>query len=168
MWSDDEDDSFPMGGSDRGGIRASIEAIRQEASRVDAVMALNKLDTLQQEKNSLTRAMKNRSAEMDEMRALIRLKDDRLATLELERDLYKADASKMKSDLLACSERIKSYDLHSIGETLLAGTPPPRSEPIRLLLRSRVNLQSLTRTESDSSFVHQAKLSPIKRLSRIA
>jgi hypothetical protein len=33
--------------------------------------------------------MQNRTAEMDEMRALIRLKDDRLATLELERDLYR-------------------------------------------------------------------------------
>jgi hypothetical protein len=130
MWSDDEEDSFPMGGSDRGGIRASIEAIRQEASRVDAVMALNKLDTLQQEQNSLTRAMENRAAEMDKMRALIRLKDDRMATLELERDLYKADASKMKSDLLTCSERIKSYDLHSLSQPSLASTPPS-SEPIR-------------------------------------
>jgi hypothetical protein len=160
MWSDDEDDSFPIGGSDRGGIRASIEAIRQEASRVDAVMALNKLDTLQQEQNSLTRAMQNRTAEMDEMRALIRLKDDRLATLELERDLYKADASKMKSDLLTCSERIKSYDLHSLSEPLLAGTPP-RSEPIMPASSfESPPVVLIPRQQSDSSIVQQATIEP--------
>lgn len=160
MWSDDEDESFPIGGSDRGGIRASIEAIRQEASRVDAVMALNKLDTLQQEQNSLTRAMQNRSAEMDEMRALIRLKDDRLATLELERNLYKADASKMKSDLLTCSERIKSYETHSLSEPSLAGTVP-RSEPIRPATSSESPPSVLIpRQKSDSSIVHQVRIEP--------
>jgi predicted nuclease with TOPRIM domain len=152
MWSDDEEDS-----SDRGGIRASIEAIRQEASRVDAIMALNKLDTLQQEQTSLTRAMENRTAEMDEMRALIRLKDDRLATLELERDLYKADASKLKSDLHTCSERIKSYELHSLSEASLAGTP--LSEPIK----PAASVESppvvpTPRQKSDSSIVHQARV----------
>jgi predicted nucleic acid-binding Zn-ribbon protein len=155
MWSDDEDDS-----SDRGtGIRASIEAIRQEASKVDAVMALNKLDTLQEEQNSLTRAMKNRTAEMDEMRALIRLKDDRLATLELERDLYKADASKLKSDLQTCSERIKSYESHSLSEASLAGTP--LSEPIKPA--ASFESPSVVPTPSqkcDSSIVHQARIEP--------
>jgi hypothetical protein len=160
MWSDDEDDSFPTGGSDRGGIRASIEAIRQEASRVDAVMALNKLDTLQQEQNSLTRAMQNQTAEMDEMRALIRLKDDRMATLELERDLYKADANKLKSDLLTCSERIKSYDLHSRSEPSLGDTPP-RSGPIRPAASfESVPVVSIPKQKSDSSIAHQAQYEP--------
>jgi chromosome segregation ATPase len=160
MWSDDEDDSFSMGGSDCGGIRASIEAIRQEASRVDAVMALNKLDTLQQEQNSLTRAMQNRTAEMDEMRALIRLKDDRLSTLELERDLYKADANKLKGDLLTCSERIKSYDLHSRSGPSLGDTPP-RSGPISPATSfENAPVVSIPKQKSDSSIVHQARIEP--------
>jgi hypothetical protein len=135
---DDEDDYFPLGGIDRG-IHASIEAIRHQASRVDTVMALNLVDTFQQELNTLTRAMNNRTAEMEEMRALIRLKDDRLATLELERDLYRADANEMKSDLEICSERIKSYDDLSEQEfkssTRAMNNRAAEMEEIRALIR---------------------------------
>jgi hypothetical protein len=159
MWSDDEDDSFPLGGIDRG-IHASIEAIREEASRVDTVMALNQLDTLQQELSSLTRAMNSRTAEIEEMRALVRLKDDRLATLELERDLYRADANKMKSDLQTCSERIKGYDLPSLNEPSPVGVSP-RSEPSSpsTSYESRPVLL-MPRQESDSSVVRQARIEP--------
>jgi len=125
MWSDDDDDddssdSLPTG------INAAIAAIREEASKVDTVMALNQLDTMQQELNSVTRAMNNRTAEMEELRALLQLKDDRLSTLELERDLYKADAHKMNTDLQNCIEKIHRFDLSAVNISPLE--PPSISE----------------------------------------
>lgn len=130
MWSDGDDDSLPPEGVSSG-IHASIEAIREEASRVDTVMALDQLDTLQQELNSVTKAMSNRTAEMKELRTLVQLKDDRVSTLELERDLYKADASKMKTDLQNCVDKIRSFDNSSTSEhsPVHSRTPTPSEAP---------------------------------------
>jgi hypothetical protein len=73
-------------------LQSSIDNIREEASRVDAAVALHRLETVQLELDETRRQLHNRRQELEEQRAVIRLKDDRLATLELERDLYKADA----------------------------------------------------------------------------
>lgn len=80
-------------------MMASIEAIREEASRVDTVIALDQLDSIKEELRSTKRRLVSKSIELAELRALIKVKDMRLGTLELERDLYKADAAKMKTDI---------------------------------------------------------------------
>ena len=85
--------------SDQAGIHDSISAIREEASRTDAIMAVDRLDTLKQELTSLTRQLRCRSSELEELRALVQLKDHRLGNLELERDLHKADADRFKTEL---------------------------------------------------------------------
>lgn len=79
-------------------LHDSIEAIREEASRVDTVMALNQLDTMRQELDTIKRELHNRGSQVKELHALVSLKDDRLSVLELERDLYKADVTRMQMD----------------------------------------------------------------------
>jgi hypothetical protein len=76
-------------------IQHSIDAIKEEASRIDTILAMDQLDTMKQELDEMKRKLRNQNSELAEKRCLIKLKDDRLATLELERDLYKADANKL-------------------------------------------------------------------------
>lgn len=80
-------------------IQDSIDAIREEASRIDAVLAMDQLDTLKQELDEVRRQLHHKTSELAEKRSLLKVKDHRLATLELERDLYKADTHKLKTDL---------------------------------------------------------------------
>jgi hypothetical protein len=79
-------------------LHDAIEAIREEASRVDTIMALNQLDTMRQELDTVKRELQNRGAQVRELHTLVSLKDDRLSVLELERDLYKADATRMQME----------------------------------------------------------------------
>jgi len=101
-WSDSgvDDDGNERGGCGDLKLQESIDAIREEAARVSSVMAMDRLDTLRQEIDAIRRALSGKDAELTEQRALCKLKDDRLATLELERDLYRADATKFKNDLM--------------------------------------------------------------------
>lgn len=100
------DDDLSLEGLE--GIQEAIAAIRKEALRVDAVLAMDQLDSVKQELEAVKRDLSRKSVEMEEQRILLRLKDDRLATLELERDLYKADTAKLKHDLKTCLEQIQA------------------------------------------------------------
>lgn len=103
-WSDEENsegEGFGLSFYD------SILAIRKEASMINAVMAIDQLDTLKDEIRSMRRELGDRSAEIDELHSLIQLKDDRIGTLELERDLYKADTSKLANDLESCLLKLR-------------------------------------------------------------
>mmetsp|Transcript_20735 Transcript_20735/g.57302 ORF Transcript_20735/g.57302 Transcript_20735/m.57302 type:complete len:582 (-) Transcript_20735:2077-3822(-) len=92
VWSesDDDDTTVPKILPDPE-IHDSIEAIREEASRVDAAIALDKLDTMKDEMASLKKELNTRDFEIKGLRSMIQVKDSRLSTLELERDLYRAD-----------------------------------------------------------------------------
>ena len=87
-WSDD--------GSGRGGfclsdIHDSVAAIREEASTLDAILAMDQISTLRTDIASLQRELASKNEELDELRELVIVKDVRICTLELECDLYKAD-----------------------------------------------------------------------------
>jgi hypothetical protein len=107
-WSDDDY-------SAAADIRDSIVAIREEASRVDArvgaIMASDKLDTLKQEFSSVSRKLHIRSVEVRELKAMVGQTAMNVGHLELERDLYKADAEKFKTDLYHLTDKIRALDL---------------------------------------------------------
>ena len=90
VWSDSDETLVPAAspGSD---LHDSIEAIREEASRVDTAIALDQLYTLKNELESLRKQVSTRDSEIRHLRETITVKDTRLSTLQLERDLYKAD-----------------------------------------------------------------------------
>ena len=87
-WSDD--------GSERGrfclsDIHDSVAALREEASTLDAILAVDQINSLRTEVATLQRELAVKNEELDEMRELVSLKDAIIGTLELECDLYKAD-----------------------------------------------------------------------------
>jgi hypothetical protein len=106
-WSDDEE--LPVFESERFGssIHDSIRAIRKEASKIDAVLAVDQVDRLQEEMKNLHSELKRRDAETVALSALVQKKDDHIGTLELERDLYKADTTKLANDLECCLSKLR-------------------------------------------------------------
>jgi uncharacterized coiled-coil DUF342 family protein len=125
-WSDDDHSELEGFGLN---IYDSIRAIRKEASKIDAVMAIDQLDLLREEIRSMRRELNDHNAEVEELQALAQLKDDRIGTLELERDLYKADTNKLSFDLENCLLKLRRLgtesdpvDDHQI-QDLLSGEP---------------------------------------------
>jgi len=66
---------------------------------MDAALAMDEVRSLKHELAAVKRQLADKKAEVKEKREIIRRKDERLAKLELERDLYRADARKLKGDL---------------------------------------------------------------------
>jgi hypothetical protein len=99
-------------------IQAAIDEIRKEASRMDIVMALDQLKTVQTELEVVTKALRERSVEGEDLRIQLEEMEERVACLELERDLFKADASKLRDDLKMCVDRM--FDISCVaGESSL-------------------------------------------------
>jgi hypothetical protein len=97
-WNSEEDSLFYLGGSEiTQDLEKSINAIREEASRVDSVMVLHELDSTKAELDQARKEIRDRAAEILELKALLHKRDDQLSTLELERDLYRAEASSFTS-----------------------------------------------------------------------
>jgi len=101
--NDDDDDTitFDFEGTDSD-IADAIQGIRREASRVNIVMALDQMNTLRSDLDAATRALNDRSNEIDTLTAALEQKDGHIAKVELERDLFQADVSKLKEDLQTC------------------------------------------------------------------
>jgi hypothetical protein len=87
-------------------IQDAINEIRKEASQMDAIMALDQLKTIQSELEVATKTLQERSTEAEDLRIQVEEMEERVACLELERDLFKADAAKLKEDLKTCVERM--------------------------------------------------------------
>jgi hypothetical protein len=119
-WSDDDSELKDV---DLGSFHDSIVAIRKEASKLDAALALDQLDTLKEEIRTLHRELNNRTEEVEELRSLLDLKDDRLGTLELERDLYKADTVKLKNDLAKLKAQTSPNNKAPAQDTKLPAAP---------------------------------------------
>ena len=126
-WSDSSSLSSPL----ESDFHDSIEAIRQEASRIDTIMALDQLDTMKQELNSVKRILEARRMEVHDLRELVSLKDDLLCTMELERDLYKGEVTKLKDQLKAASagtdyvsEQLQTPTVHVTSVHALNETEP--------------------------------------------
>ena len=90
-------------------VREAIEAIRKEASQIDAIMAVDQLKTLRLELETVTKQFEERSSEAEDLKQKLEQSEDRIGFLELERDLYQADATKLKQDLKTCVDNM--FDL---------------------------------------------------------
>lgn len=102
-WSiDDEDSATDVLGQDVEEFRQSIRALQEEASRVDKLFAMDQLKSLNQELISANKKLETKDEEIQDLKKLVTAKDEQLATMELERDLYKADAKNTKRDLDSC------------------------------------------------------------------
>jgi hypothetical protein len=89
-------------------VYESIRAISKEASKkIDAVLAVDHVDQLQEELRKLRSEMKRRHDEYSDLKGVVHMKDHQIGTLELERDLYKADTAKLANDLETCLLKLR-------------------------------------------------------------
>ena len=78
-------------------IQIAVDAIREEASRVETALAIDQIQTCYNEIHSLTNLLDAQSEQIRYLKKEMKTKDERLATLELERDLAKADIESLKA-----------------------------------------------------------------------
>jgi hypothetical protein len=100
---DDLDRSFNLDfeGTDSE-IQDAISEIRKEADRMDVFLAIDQLHTMQSELDLVNKALKEQSLEAEDLKQQLEEKDQQISSLELERDLYKADSSRARDDLATC------------------------------------------------------------------
>lgn len=101
-----------------------VMALRDEATKMDAVMAADHVNSLKDEVSRLSRELADRTVALRESQIQLREKEERIGTLELERDLYKADTSKLTKDLHRCMQKLKVSETSSSGRQ---ATPRTRS-----------------------------------------
>lgn len=102
-----------------------VMALHDEATKMDAVMAADRVSFLEEEVRRLSREVSDRKSTQERLQALLQEKEDRIGTLELERDLYKADTGKLTKDLHRCMQKLKSAEASSCRER--ETTPRTRS-----------------------------------------
>jgi chromosome segregation ATPase len=109
---DTEEDSTYCLDSDDSDIQAAIDDIRKEASQLDQLILYDQLKTLECELEAVNRQYSARSMENDDLKAQLEEKEDLCANLELERDLHRADATKLREDLKTCVEKMFDISLY--------------------------------------------------------
>lgn len=92
-------------------IQTAVDSIREEAARVEAGILLDQVQTMGNEIQCLTKLAKAQQDQIQHLKNEIREKNDTLGMVELEKDLLKVDAIKVKYDLDTCIRRMKEMDL---------------------------------------------------------
>jgi hypothetical protein len=87
-------------------IQDAVDTIREEASRVEAALAIDQVHTLKQELLSMTKLLRAQSDQIDYLKQEVKRKDEALAIMELERDLARADMEALQA--VRTSEAIRS------------------------------------------------------------
>lgn len=106
-FSDDDESIFHDKEGIGFSIYDSIRAIRDEAKKIDAVLAVDQVDRMQEEMKYLRSELQRQSVKTEELSAQVQMKDGQIGTLELERDLYKADTNKLANDLECCLMKLR-------------------------------------------------------------
>lgn len=131
-----------------------VVALREEATKFDAVMAVDQVKSLKECIQRLKRDLCDRTLQVDELRALLELKDDRIGTLELERDLFKADRAKLTTDLEESLKKVASLETETTVSMEVSEKSEPHDEPPSLTCSSsgqESNQSSLTSTTASQS-----------------
>ena len=142
----------------------SIEAIREAASRVDAIMAMEQLETMKHELSTVTTRLNDRTADIEEFRRALSRKDEHISTLELERDLYKAEAAKMKAEVHKVISQIQNIDAMSVQELLVNPPSEESKEEPRSWSLSFGGSDSVSAISKDKPFLSFRKAEQIREL----
>lgn len=70
------------------GITSVIEALQEQASHVDAVIALDNLQTTKNELQNVASELRHRNEEIDQLKSTVKVLENKISNLELERDLH--------------------------------------------------------------------------------
>lgn len=80
-------------------IKASIERIRKEASRMDLYIALDQIDFLREENGAVKSELQSREDELDVLK-------ERVSSLTMERDMLMADTNNLREDMTTLVEKM--------------------------------------------------------------
>ena len=72
---------------------------RKEAEKIDTILVLDQFKTLQAEFDTLTKKCSVKAMENEDLKTQLQESENRVAHMELERDLLHADAEKLREDL---------------------------------------------------------------------
>ena len=99
LWTED-DMSFclDLEGTDSE-IQVAVNEIRKEAEKIDTILILDQFKTLQTEFDSATKKMSLKTLENEDLKIQLQESENRVAHMELERDLHQADSAKLREDL---------------------------------------------------------------------
>ncbi len=128
-WSDEDEPSFRDQKGFGLNVYESIRAISNEASKqIDAVLAVDLVDQLQEELKKLRAEVKRRKSEHSDLKGIVQMKDHQIGTLELERDLYKADTTNLANDLETCLLKLRRVGGTSVSLSIEKGMDVNTSE----------------------------------------
>jgi hypothetical protein len=99
LWTED-DMSFclDLEGTDSE-IQVAVNEIRKEAEKIDAILILDQFKTLQTEFDSARKKISLKTMENEDLKIQLEESKNKVAHMELERDLHHADATKLREDL---------------------------------------------------------------------
>jgi hypothetical protein len=80
-------------------IQVAVNEIRKEAEKIDAILILDQFKTLQTDFDSVMKKCSLKTLENEELKLQLLEAENRVANMELERDLHQADAAKLREDL---------------------------------------------------------------------
>jgi hypothetical protein len=106
-----------------------VMALRDGANKMDAALTADHVGTLIEENKRLKRALVDKSRQVGELQSLVLIKDGRISTLELERDLYKADTTKLSNDVRALVVKVKAIEASSTSHETISTRTPSSSDP---------------------------------------
>ena len=131
-------------------IHDAVDAIREEASKMEAAFAIDRLQTMEGELNSIKKLLHAQTDQIDLLKKEVRSKDETLAILRLERDLIKADM-----EAYEVSGRLTSRSSHPelpVSPSSSAFTPlDPKSPPVL----SRCNTNRSTSLDLQNEIIHE-------------
>uniref|UniRef100_A0A7S4AJN5 Uncharacterized protein n=1 Tax=Pseudo-nitzschia australis TaxID=44445 RepID=A0A7S4AJN5_9STRA len=98
-------------------IQIAVNEIRKEAAKMDTIMVLDQLKTMQTEFDSITKKNVATCLENEDLKIQIQESEGRVARLELERDLHQADATKLREDLKTLVSKMFDISMYESSES---------------------------------------------------
>ena len=160
-------------------IRQAVSSIHEQASQVETAMALDELQSIKSEQKHLKQVLEKTKSGMLALQGELQAFQQQVSTLELQKELAQAEATKYKEDLQACVQHmVENYGVAKNEDpqnSLDHRRTPRRLFPILSQLSSRVveNYGVAKNEEPQNSLDHRRTprrlipiLSPISTLSR--
>lgn len=94
-----DDFSFSLDLESDSEIQVAVNEIRKEAEKIDTILVLDQFKTLQTEFESMQNKYSMKTIENEDLKTRLQESENRVAHMELERDLLHADAEKLREDL---------------------------------------------------------------------
>lgn len=149
------DDSEDLGASDR--TTQAVLSIQEQASQVEAAIALSELESARADRDSLTLILETKEIELKTLRKQVKQGKEMVSSLLLEKELAQGEAAKYKEHLQMCFQ----FMVASSGERNNDEDPKPGNHwPVRQDLRSRLSQRNHRAAMQDG--LHE-QTSPINR-----